>query len=103
MVLTDRRLKVKEGTHKTLWRVREDDRVMVPICVTEAVLPLDNLTTDWGIAVMEDKKFTEQTVETRGEQGLINARSYWHCSGVKAELVRLELDTNSCGWMIEIW
>ena len=56
--------------------MREDDRVMVPICVTEAVLPLDNSTTDGGIAVMEDKKFTEEIAETRGEQGLINARSY---------------------------
>ena len=62
MVLTKRRLKVKEGTHKTLWIVSEEERLTVPICVTEAVSPLGNSTIDWAIAVIEDKRFIEQTM-----------------------------------------
>ena len=59
MVLTDKRLNVKEGTHKTLLRVREDDKTMVPMCVTEAVSPLGNSTMALVIAVIEDNAPTE--------------------------------------------
>ena len=62
MVLTERRLKVNDGTHKTLWRVEEEDRVMVPICVTKAVSPLGSSTIDWVTTVIEDKRFTIQTM-----------------------------------------
>ena len=62
MALIERRLKVNDGTHKTLWRVREEDRVMVPICFTEVVSPLGSSTIDWVTAVIEDKRFTIQTM-----------------------------------------
>ena len=62
IVLTESRLNVKEGTHRTLLRIREEDKTMVPMCVTEAVSPLGSSTMVLAIAVMEDNKLTEHTM-----------------------------------------
>ena len=51
--MTNKRLKVKEGTHKTLLRVKEDDKTKAPLCVTEAVSPLGNSTMVLVIAIIE--------------------------------------------------
>ena len=60
--LTKKRLKVKEGTHRTLWRVRKDDKITIPMCVTEAISPLGSWTIDWVIAVIVVKSWTEHTI-----------------------------------------
>ena len=43
-LLVEIRLKVKEGTHKTLVKIRVSDIVTIPMCVTEAIEPLGSLT-----------------------------------------------------------
>lgn len=43
-LLAEIRLKVNEGTHKTLVNVRVYEIVIVPMCVTEAIEPLGNFT-----------------------------------------------------------
>ena len=43
-MLIDKGLKVKGGTHKTLVRVRDDEKTIVPMCVTKAVSPLGSST-----------------------------------------------------------
>jgi len=53
---------VKDGIHRTLLRVREENKTMVPMCVTEAVSPLGSSTMVLAIAVMEDNKLTEHTM-----------------------------------------
>ena len=59
--LTKKRLKVKEGTYRTLWRVREEDKITVPMCVTEAISPLGSWTMDWVIAITVVKRWTKHT------------------------------------------
>ena len=54
--LTEKKLKVKEGTHRTLWKVREDDKITIPMCVTEVVSPLGSWTMDWLITVTMVKR-----------------------------------------------
>ena len=53
---------MKDGIHRTLLRVREENKTMVPMCVTEAVSPLGSSTMVLAIAVMEENKLTEHTM-----------------------------------------
>ena len=43
-LLTEMRLKWNEGTHKTFVKMREDESLTIPICVTGTILPFGNLT-----------------------------------------------------------
>ena len=43
--LTKKRLKEKEGTQRTLWRIGVDERVIEPMWVTITVSPLGRATT----------------------------------------------------------
>ena len=61
-LLIDRRLKVKLGTQRTLWRVNWAESCIVPTCVTVADSPFGNLTTQWEIEVIEVNMETEQTI-----------------------------------------
>ena len=61
-LLRERRLKVNEGTHKTLWRTSFVEISTVPICVTKAESPFGRLTKVFKIAVMEVKQDTECTM-----------------------------------------
>ena len=42
--LTDMRLKLKDGTQRTLYKMRFSLILTVPICVTKATLPLGKFT-----------------------------------------------------------
>ena len=53
---------MKDGIHRTLLRVREEDKTMVPMCVTKVVSPLGSSTMVLVIAVIEDNKLTEHTM-----------------------------------------
>ena len=61
-MLIDKRLKEKEGTHKTFLRISLEDRVMVPMCVTLVVSPLGNSTTVCVTVVMLVNKSLEHTI-----------------------------------------
>jgi hypothetical protein len=61
-LLTDIKLKVKDGTHKTLVSVRLFEILMVPMWVTEATTPFGSWTLVEMIAVILVKKETEQTI-----------------------------------------
>ena len=43
-LLTEIRLKWNEGTHNTSVKMREDESLIVPMCVTGTILPLGNST-----------------------------------------------------------
>ena len=62
MELTDKRLKEKDGTHRTLVRVICEESWIVPMCVTTADSPLGNCTIECEIAVIQVNKLTEQTM-----------------------------------------
>lgn len=64
MVLTDKRLKEKEDTHRTFVRVNWDNKVTMPmcVCVTLVVSPLGNSTTYWTIAITVVNKLIEHTM-----------------------------------------
>ena len=61
-LLTDRRLKVKLRTQRTLWRVNWVESCTVPTCVTVADSPFGNFTTQWEIEVIEVNMETGQTI-----------------------------------------
>ena len=62
MELTDKRLKEKDGTHRTLVRVICEESWIVPTCVTTVDSPLGNCTIECEIAVIQVNKLTEQTM-----------------------------------------
>ena len=59
--LTKKRLKEKEGTQRTLWRIRVDERVIEPMWVTIAVSPLGRATTQLTV-VNSMNKWTKCTI-----------------------------------------
>jgi len=61
-LLAEIRLKEKEGTHKTSVRIKEEDILTVPICVTETSCPFGSLTNLEMVAVIVVKKEREQTI-----------------------------------------
>ena len=60
--LTERRLKLKEGTHKTLVSIRVLDTLTVPTCVTNVVSPFGRLTKVLRVAAIEVKHDIEWTI-----------------------------------------
>ena len=60
--LTERRLKLKEGTHKTLVSISVLDTFTVPTCVTNAISPFGRLTKVLRVAVIEVKCDIEWTI-----------------------------------------
>ena len=60
-MLTNSKLKLKDGTQRTLVRVREEERTTVPMWVICANSPLGDWTKDYIVAVIEDNKSTEHT------------------------------------------
>lgn len=62
VVLTDKRLKEKEGTHRTFVSFNLEEKVMVPMCVILFVSPRGSSTTVYVIAVIFVNKFTEQII-----------------------------------------
>jgi hypothetical protein len=61
-LLTEIKLKEKEGTHRTFVRVKVAEILTLPICVTSAELPFGNLTFLETIEVIVVRKETEQTI-----------------------------------------
>ena len=53
--LIERRLELKEGTHKTLVSTSLSNIFTVPTCVTKAVSPFGKLTKVLRVAIMEVK------------------------------------------------
>ena len=53
--LTKRRLKINEGTHKTLVSISVFDIFTIPTCVTNVVSPFGRLTKVLRVAIMEAK------------------------------------------------
>ena len=60
-VLTDNKLKLNDGTQRTLVRVSEEERTIVPMWVTWADTLLGNWTKDCIVVVIEVNRSTEQT------------------------------------------
>ncbi len=58
-LLTERRLKEKEGTHKTFVSAKCAEILTVPIWVTRANLPLGNFTLLEMVAVIDVKREME--------------------------------------------
>ena len=54
-------MKVKDGTQRPFLRIREEDKTIVPICVTCADSPLGNCTKDCVVAVILVNKCTKHT------------------------------------------
>jgi hypothetical protein len=61
-LLTEMRLKEKEGTHKTLFKIKLAEILTVPMCVTTAELPFGNLTFLVTREVIDVRNETEQTI-----------------------------------------
>jgi len=61
-LLTEMRLKEKEGTHKTLVKIKLAEILTVPMCVTTAELPFGNLTFLVTREVIDVRNETEQTI-----------------------------------------
>ena len=59
---TERRLKLNEGTHKTLVSVSVFDIFIVPACVTNALSSFGRLTKELRVAVTEVNHDTEWTI-----------------------------------------
>ena len=53
--LIERRLKLNEGTHKTLVSISVSDTFTVPTCVTNAVSPFGRLTKVLRVSIIEVK------------------------------------------------
>ena len=60
--LIERRLKINEGTHKTLVSISVSDTFTVPTCVTNAVSPFGRLTKVLRVSVIEIKHDMEWTI-----------------------------------------
>lgn len=60
VVLTDKRLKEKEGTHRTFVSFNLEEKV--PMCVILVVSPIGSSTTVYVIAVIFVNKFIEQII-----------------------------------------
>jgi hypothetical protein len=61
-LLVEIRLKEKEGTQRTSVKIKESEKLTVPICVTKANWPLGNLTCEDTTAVIVVKWWMELTI-----------------------------------------
>ena len=52
-LLTEIKLNVKEGTHKTSVKIKVEEICTMPMCVTKACSPLGKQTKVWTIEVIE--------------------------------------------------
>jgi len=60
--LIEKRLKEKDGTHKTSIRIKEAEIITVPISVTETSWPFGSLANLEVVAVIVVKNEREQTI-----------------------------------------
>ena len=63
-LLTEMRLKWKEGTQRTSVKMSEDESLTVPMCVIGTRLPLGNSTVAWIIEVTLVKQEREWTMQS---------------------------------------
>ncbi len=61
-LLAEIRLKEKEGTQRTLVKIKESENLTVPMCVTKANWPLGNLTWEDITAVIDVRWWMELTI-----------------------------------------